>query len=42
MENRNLKELNDELSVLTSETEKKRQKLCNVKAKHRRLDVKVG
>lgn len=42
MENRNLKALHDELSVLTTEKEKKRKQLCSTKAKYRRLDLKVG
>lgn len=42
MENRNLKALHDELSVLTAEKAKKRKQLRSMKAKYRRLDLKVG
>ena len=42
MENRSLDALHDELSKLTTEKEKKSKELCNMKAKHRRLDLKVG
>ena len=41
MKNRGIKELVDELSVVTSEKENKTKELSRVKAKCRRLDEKV-